>query len=351
MATLAYGDLLKRDNVSVFTNRLAGKGAFQLRDEKSPPINATGRVTVTQNNKVSMFDGNFTEGSLRAFLETKSGSDNFEIELMEGSSRRFHRITKIYKDREFGGVASKAGGQGSERQDSGLVQAINEAVARHEKATVPGISGTLKSAYKKEGLSAIGKEPYIDIIVETERNKFGVSCKDESAPSLAGGGVAGIKLVAPDLVPKVYAAIERYLRSTMRLKQNDVVPADSIPDFFILIPDRYVEIILRGTARMGGPVSHMYIGKMDVVSDSKREKLVLNGKFFTIKEYMSKIGKFYFRVRKRDIDPTNTVQIDYMKVTTEGFKVLMKAPSTNKNNVRIVITDKVPTTGKILRIS
>ena len=50
MATLAYGDLLKRDNVSVFTNRLAGKGAFQLRDEKSPPINATGRVTVTQNN-------------------------------------------------------------------------------------------------------------------------------------------------------------------------------------------------------------------------------------------------------------------------------------------------------------
>ncbi len=76
MATLAYGDLLKRDNVSVFTNRLAGKGAFQLRDEKSPPINATGRVTVTQNNKVSMFDGNFTEGSLRAFLETKSGSDN-----------------------------------------------------------------------------------------------------------------------------------------------------------------------------------------------------------------------------------------------------------------------------------
>ena len=34
MATLAYGDLLKRDNVSVFTNRLAGKGAFQLRDEK-----------------------------------------------------------------------------------------------------------------------------------------------------------------------------------------------------------------------------------------------------------------------------------------------------------------------------
>ncbi len=209
MATLAYGDLLKRDNVSVFTNRLAGKGAFQLRDEKSPPINATGRVTVTQNNKVSMFDGNFTEGSLRAFLETKSGSDNFEIELMEGSSRRFHRITKIYKDREFGGVASKAGGQGSERQESGLVQAINEAVARHEKATVPGISGTLKSAYKKEGLSAIGKEPYIDIIVETERNKFGVSCKDESAPSLAGGGVAGIKLVAPDLIPKVYAAIEK----------------------------------------------------------------------------------------------------------------------------------------------
>ena len=232
-----------------------------------------------------------------------------------------------------------------------MVQAINEAVARHEKATVPGISGTLKSAYKKEGLSAIGKEPYIDIIVETERNKFGVSCKDESAPSLAGGGVAGIKLVAPDLIPKVYAAIERYLRSTMRLKQNDVVPAESIPDFFILIPDRYVEIILRGTARMGGPVSHMYIGKMDVVYDSKREKLVLNGKFFTIKEYMSKIGKFYFRVRKRDIDPTNTVQIDYMRMTTEGFKVLMKAPSTNKNNVRIVITDKVPTTGKILKIT
>ena len=46
MATLAYGDLLKRDNVSVFTNRIAGKGAFQLNNEKSPTIKATGRVNV-----------------------------------------------------------------------------------------------------------------------------------------------------------------------------------------------------------------------------------------------------------------------------------------------------------------
>jgi hypothetical protein len=349
MATLSYPDLLKRDNVSVLANRINGYGAFQLTNEKSRPLKATGKVKIVQNNKQSFFENNLSAGTLTAFLNSKSGSDSIDIEL---ENKVFYRITTLYKDRDFGGVASKSGGLGSERQESGLVNALNEAAAKYNDAYVSSLGKRdfIKSAKKVGGLSSIGKEPYIDISIETSEGRKDVSCKGDSAPSLAGGGVAGIKLVAPDLIKKMYETIQKHLKSDLKLTEGTVVSAESIPDLYIEIPKKYVTTILKGTKAMGGPVTHMYIGGMDVVSDITTKEVKLNGTFYSISEYMQKIGKFYFRIRKRDLDSSNTTKITYSKKTTEGYPVLMQNPKNSKNNLRVVIQDKVPTTGKILRL-
>jgi hypothetical protein len=350
MATLSYPDLLKRQNFAVLADRINGFGAFQLTDEKSPPLKATGKVKITQNNKLSFFENNLTAGTLQAFLNSKSGSDSIEVELED---KIFYKVTKFYKDREFGGTASKSGGQGSERQESGLVQALNEAASKYNKAYVIslGRSFYIQSAKKIEGLSPIGKEPYIDISIETTGGRIDVSCKGDTAPSLAGGGVAGIKLVAPDLIKKMYDTIQRHLKNDLKLQEGTVIPAESIPDLYIEIPKKYVEIILKGTKAMGGPVTHMYIGNMDVVSNLETTEVKLNGKFYSISEYMRKIGKFYFRIRKRDLDSSNTTKVVYSKKTAEGYPVLLQNPRNNKNNLRVVIQDKVPNTGKILKLN
>ena len=74
----------------------------------------------------------------------------------------------------------------------------------------------------------------------------------------------------------------------------------------------------------------------------------LNGKFYTIEEYINKIGNFYFRIRKRDIADNKTVQVAYDEKNTLGLPKLLKNPETNKNNLRLVVTNKTSTTGIIL---
>jgi len=352
MATISYGDLLKRTNVQVFADRVSGKGGFQLQNEQSITYKATGKVTITQNGKPSMFDGNLSASALQTFLDSRSSADALDVELIDGNIRKFYRVTQLYKDREFGGTASKSSGQGSERQELGLIQALNEAAAKYDKAYVRQIGQLdyLRKAYKNEGLSSVGQEPYIDVFIETSRRTLGISCKGTSAPSLAGGGTAGLKVIAPDLLNKLYRSIENYITRDLKLKSKDVVAADSIPDLFLEIPANYVELILKGNERMGGPIDYMYVGQMDVTSNLNTPGIQLNGNFYGIKEYMQKIGKFYFRIRKRDIEPTNTVMIELTQTNREGYKMMFRGPKSGKNNLRIVITDKVPSTGKILRL-
>jgi len=352
MATLAYGDILKRQNISVLANRINGEGGFQLETAEAPAMKATGKAIISINGQTSFFDRNLSEGSLSSFLNTRKGSDYLDIELKNGNGSSYYRLTKLYKDKEFGGVAAKASGQGSERQEIGLIQAINEAAAMSSKAHVSqlGTTAYIKSASKNEGLSSVGQEPYIDVFIETSRGKLGISCKGESAPSLAGGGVAGLKVIAPDLLRKLYNTIEAHLKNDLKLKTGDIVAADSIPDLYVQIPQNFVELILKGNRQMGGPIDYMYVGPMDVESNMRGNTLALNGNFYGIQEYMRKIGTFYFRIRKRDIEPSNTIAIELTRTNKEGYKMMFRGPKTSKNNLRIVITDKVPSTGRKLTL-
>ena len=95
MATLAYGDILKRQNVSVLTNRVNGEGGFQLETADAPVMKATGKAIFSMNGQTTYFDRNLNEASLSSFLNSRAGSDYLDIELKNnGNGNRFYRLTK-----------------------------------------------------------------------------------------------------------------------------------------------------------------------------------------------------------------------------------------------------------------
>jgi hypothetical protein len=351
MAVISKSDLLKRNNISVFVERVNNGGSFKIKDEKSKLHACNGKVIIKIGNSIIKYDGKnkLTDAALRLFVNSTSQA-TLQIEL----DKKLYKLSDLYKDKDFGGVAGKSTGLGSERQELGLIAALNAAAFKNSKAFVSSLGKNIhiKSAYKNEGLSPAGQEPYIDIFIETQAGKkYGISNKGESAPSLAGGGLVGLNITVPDLMKRLYSTIDKYLKTTLKLKENSVISADFIPDIFIRIPDEYVKKILIGNKQMGGPVDYMYIGKMDVTSTlEKTGELKINGEFFSISQYMKKIPNFFFRIRKRDIDNSNNIKITYSKKNKEGYPLLFVNPNNNKPNLRIVIVDKISSTGKELKL-
>lgn len=355
MATIAYADILKRDNVKNFVNRVSNKGSFNEKTENGAVLTCTGKIRAKQKGK--MISLNLNEDEVRGFIDGKGSSDFIEVEVTKGGRKQYIRVSNFYKDKEFGGVAGKSTGGGSERQELGLIDLLNEAAKKGDKYYVSslGRNHKIRAASKNEGLSPAGQEPYIDVFVETQDGKkLGVSCKGESAPSLAGGGIVGMKLTVPQLLDDLYNALQRYIGDELGHGEGAVIPADSIPDIFVPIPDKYVEKILVGNKKMGGPVDLMFIGPMDIngtINDKTGEVSINNGrgKFYTIDEYMRKIPTFYFRIRKRDLAPDGMMQITYSRKNKDGYPLLFMSQQ-GRNNFRLVVTNKAAATGKTLLI-
>ena len=351
MAVISYQDILKRSNVETFVSRVNNGGSFQFMKEGGDPMVCTGKVKIKTDQGITNI--NLTEDTLRVFCNRKKASDNLEVEVFHKGSKKFVRPSVFFKDKEFGGVAGKSTGMGSERQEIGLINLITEAAQSGNNRYFQslGKQHKLLKAQKNEGLSAVGQEPYIDIFIMTHNgDKFGVSMKGESAPSLAGGGIAGLKVVTPELMTRMYTTIINYLKE-QGIKEGSVVDNRIIPDIYIKIPDSFVEKILVGNEKMGGPVDYMYIGKMDVKGQIKLSgEVEVNGKFYSIDEYMKKVGDFYFRIRKRDLSPSNLVKIVFNERNKEGYPMIFKNPDNGKNNFRLVITDSHPSSALVLNI-
>lgn len=353
MATISYPDILKRRNALVLVERIKNKGSFRLRVENGEVLVCTGKARITYNSKQSPLV--LDESNIKAFIQNKKTSDKLEVEVMNKSSRVWMLLTTFFKDKEFGGVGGKSTGSGSERQELGLINILNENAVSGNNHYVRSLGKDKKilSATKNEGLSSLRQEPYIDVFITThDKKRYGISMKGDSAPSLAGGGLIGIKASAPELLDKMYAAVIAYIKS-VGLKDGDVVNADLIPDMYVRIPDKYVKMILVGNEAMGGPVDYMYIGPMNVTAtvNSNTGEITPNGKFYSIDEYMKKVPDFYFRIRKRDIQSDGQMRITFNKKNKEGYPLIFSTTQTSKNNFRLVITDKVPSTGKLLVIT
>ena len=241
-------------------------------------------------------------------------------------------------------------GASAERQETGLVRAINNAVRRNKKYPITLIAGKTKltgviRASKFEGRQVGGSEPYTDVqifrLVRGKEVAVNLSMKGEAAPSLAGGGLRGIELAIPGLGAKFFKAAHKSLN-------EEYNPGDKIPDVFGKISNRFKEKIVVGNKEMGGPIHYMYIGPMTVtqVYDPKKNILNVSGGLHEAKNY-AKTHNLYFRLRARRIDQ----RFDPDAVDSKGVpKIYGKSPSRGDSAGRLVVTDKVPGTARIVRI-
>ena len=132
-------------------------------------------------------------------------------------------------------------------------------------------------------------------------------------------------------------------RSKRKLKAGD-----KVPDVFGKIsPQDKLKIVI-GNKAMGGPIDFMYIGPMNVVAkyNQKENTLILNGSLIEAEEF-AKTHDLYFRLRARREDQ----RFDPDAKDADGTpKIYGKSPSRGDSAGRIVVTDKVPSTGVIVKI-
>ena len=230
-------------------------------------------------------------------------------------------------------------GQSAERQERGLIDAINEGYGLNQGkafkiqgAGGPPLTGCL-SAMKYEGRSAAGTEPYTDVIITTKNGSLNISNKGTSAPSIAGGGLKGLELAVPGFTKRFLdAALKKYIDMGFTEGQS------GIPDMYGKVSDDLKEQIVVGNAAMGGPINYMYIGPMDVRHSFNSGILRVNGRFYEAKKY-AKENDLYLRLRKRRVDQPfapNEMGRDGMPL------ILGKSPTRGDKGRRVVTVKKPP---------
>lgn len=239
-------------------------------------------------------------------------------------------------------------GASAERQEQGFIDGIKSAIKKNQGNPVTVKAGSVtvtgvNYAEKYTGRQAGGSEPYTDIVIKTVDGKsLNLSMKGPSAPSLAGGGLAGLELAVPGLAKKFMMA------SAEQLKKDKLNPGDKIPDIYGKIGNNDKILIVVGNKAMGGPIDYMYIGPMNVRADYDEDKNVvtLDGNLYEAVAY-ARSHDLYFRLRARRedqrYDPT-------AKDASGTPKIYGKSPSKGDSAGRIVVTDKTPANAKIVKV-
>lgn len=245
-------------------------------------------------------------------------------------------------------------GASAERQETGVIGAINKAVKANQqnpinikagKVTLEGVIGCKKYT---EGRQLGGAEPYTDVVIKfhgsTKKTPVNLSLKGEAAPSLAGGGLKGLELAVPGIAKKFMQAAFKHLSTTMKLTLGS-----KVPDVYGKIDAADKKAIVIGNKAMGGPIHYMYIGKMDVRSDYDEKTNTLtftNGEMIPAGKYADE-HELYFRLRARREDQ----RFDPLAKDGSGTpKIYGKSPSKGDSAGRIVVTDKVPRQAVVVRI-
>lgn len=243
-------------------------------------------------------------------------------------------------------------GTSSERQENGVIKKIKDSVKSNAKNPITLKAGKtiiegVIDAEKFTGRQVGGSEPYTDVVIYTIKNgkeeTINCSLKGESAPSLAGGGLKGLELAVPGIAKRFMRTAFRELKDKKKLKIGD-----KVPDVFGEISSSDKMKIVIGNEKMGGPIDYMYIGPMNVIGnyDKRKNLLTLNGELTDAKTY-AKTHKLFFRLRARREDQ----RFDPESKDKDGTpKIYGVSPSKGDSAGRIVVTDKVPSTGVIINI-
>jgi hypothetical protein len=237
------------------------------------------------------------------------------------------------------------GGQVSERQETALVSLIKK-YAKNGPINVQGIKNVV-DANKMPGINVLGTEPYTDVVLTTKSGPVNLSLKGgteagvSQAPSVAGGGMAGLQTLIPDVIGKFLTKANSWY------KKQGYKKGDQIPDIYGQLNPEYTNLVLTGTKEMGGPVHFIYVGPMDVtVKSFENNKLTLNGVFHNVKEY-AKAHPIYFRLRKRRNDQPYEPDLK----DAEGFPLILgKSPTKGDSGRRIVMVPSIPKQANVVSI-
>lgn len=244
-------------------------------------------------------------------------------------------------------LTSDSGERHQERQETAVIQAIREAILAnggepitimgHNKTKIEGVIG----ASKNSGTNAYGKEQYADMLLSIKGKEFGVSMKMERAPTLFGGGYMALFNIDPKFISKLML---KALDAAIKDKDFELGSTTKLKDIFIEISNKkFLEAALVGNEKMGGPIQYMFIGKQFPKYEFSNGVLkFLDSSFYTIKQYKTKIPKFYIRIRRRDTTQYFTNELD-----KQGLPLFFKSRM-GQERARIVI-DKV-VSGRGLKI-
>lgn len=206
-------------------------------------------------------------------------------------------------------LAGKARHETSERQEVGIINAIN---SLEGTKTVVGSNENFKitDVVRAEKIPTTGKiEPIADIqlIRSKGTSPYKISAKGNVAPTVAGGGLAGMSQLSKPVtafVKKFYE--DAYNHYKKILEQHPEITPDMdlyrtkyFKDVNRRIPQDIVEEILKGTAAQGGPVDAYYIGDMDdVLVRAEGGKVELSGEFLSIED-IARDRTLYIHIKKR----------------------------------------------------
>ena len=216
------------------------------------------------------------------------------------------------------------GGARFERQETGLVNIINKHYKKNKNRPIALVDSSGKrlkgitGAKKFDDRVTTGQEPYTDVqLLRARGNPYNLSNKGPSAPSIAGGGLAGLDLIIPGFSKDLFIACKKWF------KKNGYQDGDAGTDLYAKVGDDKKEDIIIGTKKMGGPIHYMYIGPMTVKGtwDAKKQELKVNGAMTAAKAYANSFD-FYFRIRKRRVYQC----IDLKTTDSEGRPSLFMVP-------------------------
>lgn len=328
MATLSKAHLGKRDNWAILADKIKNGEELKLGQKGD-----SGTVTIMPEPDLIQalvskdFEGTpYTKGA-SIVLPTTSGDTV--------------KLTDLYKDEDFGGIVG--GKESSERQETGIVQAINSAVDQ-SGGPITLVTGdnnikNVTGAKKVEGTNSYGKEPYADVEIAAGGKKYLISAKGSSAPSVAGGGLMGLHQLDPNILASALDAALSYYKKNHSDKIGKPIARGQIPEVYSKIDHKYLKKILQGDEKMGGPISHMYVGPMDVDAKYNNGILKVSGNLIPIEEYMDDIEDIYLRIRRRSQDQMLNIdqkdKLGYPSIfysTGEGHRRLVVYPKNKLPN-------------------
>ena len=139
-----------------------------------------------------------------------------------------------------------------ERQETGLVDIINKHYKKNKNKPITlldasGIRLTgIIGAKKFDDKVTTGQEPYTDVQLLQARGKpINLSNKGPSAPSIAGGGLAGLDLIIPGSSKDLFVACKKWF------KKNGYKDGDAGTDLYAKVGDDKKEDIIEKIKKIG----------------------------------------------------------------------------------------------------